>query len=1509
MASAQQYRFSESARGKSPRHLLGEMSFMKFRTLKIASVLFISAAALWLAGCGSKSVANVVTVSIIPSSVVVQPGLQQSFTATVNGSTTLTVTWTCSFVFTPLPTATTPNPTTTKPADCTNSSGGTINGGKFGAWTTTSANGSNVLTYTAPTLANFPSPIPTLTFTAAADADKKKTATAVINLDSGIRISVTPLTITVPVGLKPNQTEQFHVDLQNAPPLGLQWKLVQPNTASTTVVDQSPNPLSDSCDPTCGTMDAANNGIFTAPDKLPTDTKPAGSKSTLPTTVFAVVWNTKDPNHFAIATITLISASTHPVTFSGIYPTTAIAGSVEQDLFLDAHNLLNTTTITFTPPGPAGNATAIDSSNVFTIPITAAYCTPSASGVTPVVTCDASILTRIRLISSQLADPGVAQITVNNIPNTNFPNAYTVPAGCALAAGSKSTDQTVGVSCPLTLSYASPALVAAVPDSIPLGTSATFAADGGYYGGCTNPIMKLLIAGGLNPIACPTSTTRQIQWNSQGAQITQPGLYPVSLENNAPLNAQPPLTPPPFPTVTTNLAVQPVFGSVGTPISIPLLPAGATIGPNLAPSSIALNSPKGYALVTEQASNSLQLVDLSSGVPTVKSANLVSVGSAPTSVSIDDQIFANGHDLAAVVNSADNSLSLIDIPAMTLVKTVPLPSNLATGSTSSAKPIPYAIGVDPGTHRAVVAYSNTNLGFIVDLDSTDTTQTCFDSTQVVPCVISSVSMNTGDRPQIVMVPQSPLAYVTPGGGGVTSVVNLLQNDNIAHIAPSPNGAVRTNNVVTITTTDAGGNGINEVTGGTVLVSGVTPADLNGSYQVTLGTITPFTFSYTQTGTLANETGGGGTVTYGAPYYTFSTTNTAAGAAINSITRTFAFADPNATSSQIDFIGSLDQTVSSLTLTRGSCLTCMPQPPGAPENGLRSVAFDPFTNVLIAYNPQDNFNEISLINPGSATSTGSQAAYRIIAAIPTGQTGTGSYTPAGAGATPVTVFGPMTYDPKTRLVLIANAGSNNLSYLNLDQDPSAPFKKVQIAQVLVTSGGVANAQPDLGSVNKAVCDPTQPKNKFTTCMPQGVTLGKPATLRILGEGFKTALGAQVRLDASAANITTTVVSDNEVDASIPASLLITTHDFAMDVLVGGVTSNSTPLHAVGVIDLTPACAPTATFPQGPEAAAVDEIRRIAIVTNYACGSVSVINLDTAGLTGLYSAPYGAILGTVTVGKNPIGVAVISRLGFAVVANNADGTASILDISNPLKPKVVTWTPSGSTTVSTSVPVGVSPTAVAMDQDRALALVVNSGSGTLSTINLTVLLSRSNPETTTPSATTVALSGPPIAIAVDPSRSVAVVTNLQGSGSTNSIAGADVISLSSTPPARFISATISGLTSSPTGIALDPAVSPALFYITSTQANTVYSFNPDTSATSQIKVGINPFSVAYNYQTGAMLTVNSTSNTSSIVDTQGFHTRHTLGISSQSQFAAATDNLTNTVVMVDQNNNRVMLVPLP
>ena len=1536
-----------------------------------------------LGGCGGGGSANVVTVSVSPPLATVIAGQPQTFTATVNGSTTTTVSaWPCTYSYMPPATPTTPNPKAVT-GSCT--SGTAISGvtGKIGTWVISTTNGSNVLTYTAPDLADFPNPVPVLTFAATADADKKKTGTATVNLDSGIRVSITPTSATVPVGLTPAQTVVFVPSFLNANASGQQFKLVQPNLASTTTLDQTATPQTpDTCDPNCGTIDNAT-GVFTAPATLPTDTKPAGSKSIAATSAILVAWNSQDPNHYTLASITLVSSTNNPVTFSSLYPDTIPAGGLLQDVFLNAKNLLNTTLINFVPPTAQSaltpsSGTPLGTTQIFTIPISGAYCTASASGVTPVVACDASLMTRIRLNAAQLNNPEPDPQHPAWIMIPNLPGSPSATAPCVQVPNPGS--QFVAIACPVHLVNAGPALVAAAPDSFPQSStngSISIGVDGGYFG-ATGGNVKLSFNGQSTIIQNGTASTaspsgpRKLLGTKDNFQLPNPGLYEVTVSSTSTTGA-----PPLFASATSNASVQPDFSVAPSPLSVPLN-ATAASGTSLLPSAMALNSVKGYAVVTEQASGTLQLLGLTSSGPTQLGGPFsIAPGSQPTDIAIDDHLSVNGGDLGIVVSSGDSKLYLYSInpqvsPGFTFIKSIPVDlQTLLSQPGVSTLPAPFAFGVDPTTHLGVVAYSGTNIGtniaFIVDvnpnLDGKDT-HTCFVSGQNPPCVISPVTVVTGPTPRVVMQPNVPLAYVTPGGtSAATAVVDLLSTATSVQILPAASsttatGAFRAAGITTIKTETP--HGINAALGGTVIISGLTSkgsTNFNGTFAASV--IDPYTFSYAQTGLAddqeSNTSPALGTVQYGSPYYSFSTSGNVSGAAIDPVTRTFAYADWAAFAGQIGFISTLDQSLTSLSLSAGSCNGCTPVPSGGPENGFRSVAWDSFTNVLVAYDPttkQPNQNapdnSISLINPGGpAPGGGGTASYRIIAAIPTGQVGAGTYTPSGA-TSPTTVYGPMTYDPKTKYVIVANAGSNTLTYMSLD--PSGSFQKFHIQNlqlpddsctVAATCYAVPTAQPSLlhgPPTPRATCSPNDP---LSPCMPQAVRVGKAATVRVLGSGFSTISGPVVRLDGLTAitppgtttpvPITPTVVSDSEIDVSIPAAVLFAPHNYALDVQdSAGNTSNAMALYVVGILNLGPpdpvalpdganVCAPTTALPQGPEAVAIDQTRHIAVISNYACASASVINLDMTGT--LYpGVPFGAVLGSVTVGKQPIGVGIISRLGYAVVANNGDtptGTASIIDISTPTSPKLVSWTPSGSTTSSNAVSVGLAPVGLSIDQDRALALIANSGSNTLSAIDLTVLFPSVTGGHTqsAPAAATIGLSGPPTAVAVDLNRAEAAVTNLQNAGTTSVTGGIDVINLASVPPAKITSTPVSTLTVNPTGIVNDPGdpnASPivnSVFYVTSTQQNAVYSFNPDTGSASTIRVGVNPYSVGFNYQTGTLLTINSTSNTSSVIDSQNFKTRETLGLSSQSQFAIDVDQFENTAVIVDQNNNRVLFLALP
>src|SRR5271165_2678212 len=431
----------------------GRKSFMKLRMFTQAA-LVLAGATLWIAGCSSSS-PNQTVVTISPSATTVLAGQTTALTATVTGNTVLTVTWKCTWTTTTTSTDSTGKvTTTTATGGCDPTSTG------YPKYGTVSDETLNVLTYTAPPLASYPQPAPVITLTATSTAAKNKTGTGTVNLDSGIRASITPSTAAVPVGLNPAATTKFTVALLNDNGIGSKWLVTQP------VVGQAANPAptssSPTCSPTCGTID--QNGVFTAPGTVPTNTFPVTSSTstTNPALVYVVATSQKDTSQYAVSTITLVNASTNPQTFTSIVPTSVAAGGVEQDIWLNAHNVLNTTSIAYT--SPTGQVDILDpTTQVYTIPVTTAYCTPSASGVTPVVTCDSSIVTRVRLNAAEIATPGTAKITIN-VPDPSNPGSL------------------IPQSFNLTLFPARPGLIASVPDSFRMQTNTTFTADGGYYG-------------------------------------------------------------------------------------------------------------------------------------------------------------------------------------------------------------------------------------------------------------------------------------------------------------------------------------------------------------------------------------------------------------------------------------------------------------------------------------------------------------------------------------------------------------------------------------------------------------------------------------------------------------------------------------------------------------------------------------------------------------------------------------------------------------------------------------------------------------------------------------------------------------------------------------------------------------------------------------------------------------------------------------------------------------------
>jgi YVTN family beta-propeller protein len=248
-------------------------------------------------------------------------------------------------------------------------------------------------------------------------------------------------------------------------------------------------------------------------------------------------------------------------------------------------------------------------------------------------------------------------------------------------------------------------------------------------------------------------------------------------------------------------------------------------------------------------------------------------------------------------------------------------------------------------------------------------------------------------------------------------------------------------------------------------------------------------------------------------------------------------------------------------------------------------------------------------------------------------------------------------------------------------------------------------------------------------------------------------------------------------------------------------------------------------------------------------------------------------------------------------------------------------------------GTNPSGVAIDQYSGLAIVANTGSNSITAIDLTSITS----STTTPTVNTLGIDQQPIAIAIDPNRAACASTSTTGVGvavitalelGTGTGTGAlDTVDISTNTPVTCTTVAAASTTATPTGIVFDPAgqpttttsttstsasgpgISPGVFYATGSQGNVIYVFDPDTGTATPVNVGINPTPLAVNPNTGTLLTVNSLSNTISVLDTQSLKTQATMSIGGSTQFAAAIHPLTNMAVITDQVNNRLLIVPLP
>jgi len=1431
---------------------------MKSRSTWNCVALAVAIAGVWLSGCGSSnSATNAVTVTVTSSvGTVIIVGQSTTLTATVVGGTTTntSVNWQpCQFTTTTV-SGTTATPST--PATCpTDGTLGTLSNEQ----TTGTA------TYTAPGKIPDQTKFPGLqiVITAQSQQDTKKTGSVKLILDSGIGVSLTPVTATVPT----NELQTFNVVLTNdLQSQGVTW-LVTQSSPTTTITEAN---LA-TCSPTCGSIasNTPTTATYTAPTTVPTASTPSGA-STTPASLTVVATAKSDNTRFATGTITIIQGG--PITFSGISPTIAPQGGALWDIYLNAPNISSASQIKITDQNGGTKTFTSGSGQVKVI-----FPVPASTSTTP----SASSGARLRLLEGDLAGA---------TSNSSTPLTYTVSVtdpGEPVTQGSGPFT--------FTLMPVRPTVVASSPNGVVQGANTAefpVAIDGGYFGP-NGTFASASLQGNTIPQGS-SSNSRRLALTFTNTAIGPPGLYPLTVSRTtAPL-------PSPNNSAVTTISVFPDYSA-----SMGVLPSPtSSVAAGTNPSAIDIDPTLGVVVVAETGSNLVQFYDIGSGTLTPRGAP-VSVGQIPTGVSVNPT-----NHCVAVVNYGSQSVSIVPIPGSSCSVTTPTVdlSGALQGQVSPA-PLPYAIGVDPDTNLALVAYSSTstssfaNLGFVVNLNQgTGAPFGCLGNSGTPPCIFSQVTLNTGQYPQIAMAPHGHMAYVTPGGSGAVSGVNVMQ--------PSTSITLGTLTLTagTVTATTANATPLTGLVPGiptSVLISGVPPlsnpggspttVNLNGVFLITVTSSTSFQYSLGPSVT-GGGTANGGTVFFGSPNVVFAgISNTSQGIAINPISRTAALADANAAGGQqINLLNQLDQSFTSISFQTNCTAFTIPCNKSGEFPGTARVAWQPYTNSIISYNPGvpgTPVNQVSISDPVT------RQRYALVN-MPSGTTGSANITVQNSTTNSLTLWGGVAVDPATNQAFIVQSGSGVIQIIDLTALPVASppniMKPVEITQVVIPS---PNPGPGvIGGIPNAL-------------VPQA-TLTSPndlAGVQIFGSGFAPGV-SQVRLDGTfipSANVLVDPSSTRKITVTIPGSFLSLPHRYALDVVNGSVpsttnTSNAVDFIVIKAVDMTAACAtPTPSSVAIADQLANGPFSPIALVTNSGCNSLSTIDISPSSTT------FGTVLRSLPIGATPQGVAVSSHLGMAVVANNAAGTASIVDLVNNKE-------------AVADVQVGSSPTGVAINEATGVALVANFGSNTVSQINLGLLFGSSPPTSLT--ATPITGIQAPVAVAIDPDRGtnnqgLAVVTGipLSSSSPAGTLYPVD-IGLAS--PSLSTTVSVGSVSSSPTGIVFNPAVAtgtanPGLFYVNSSGSNQISAFNPDTGIASPTSVGINPTALAVNPQSGAILTSNFAGKSASIVDTVSspIKTVQTLGLPGSAQFGVAIDQFTNLAVIVDQANNRVLLFPMP
>ena len=1161
-----------------------------------------------------------------------------------------------------------------------------------------------------------------------------------------VGVTVTPLNPSVPLGGQ----QQFQAVVTGTSTTSVTWQIclvptptnAKPTICSPATTGQTQLPSGYGII-TTGQTNTPQGGFYTAPTTLPpTNDFLVVATSTVNTNIFGATVVHIDsqirvavtPNSATIApgdTFKFTANVTGTTNTAVTWEVNGVAGGNITDGFIVAGGG-NGNTAVYTAPlsNPPGNVTITAVSGFDPLESGTAALTiissaaPTLTSAAPNTVGEGSAQQEVYLTGTNFTSNSVVLAGTPPAPvptiflsttliDAKIPAAPLSIAGpVALVVQAQNGDVSNGVTGPLGLTVmpSRPAVVALSPDTIvPNAGSAGVNLIGGFF----SPNTTVQCNG--QTVASTLTSSQQLGVTIPGTCAPAPGQYPLIVQNTD--------VAPPNPRMSAvNLTVEPLASEISTGVSSSF-PVGA------APQGIAIDSALNLAVVANTGGNSVSIVNLG----TLATAT-VPVGHAPTAVAIDDQVVtatgALGDHIAAVTNSADNTVSVIDLVTQAVTATLALPNN---STPPNGPPVPYGIGINPLTHRGLVAFQSTNSAAIIDFSAG------------VPTFIQTISgvltaIGTGLKPAVAVDPRLNWAVITPGSAGTITIVDLGRNPGVG-VNPADFGRTPVVVASLVISNTVQGVGINAATHQAVFADPEGPNDAPAAPAV-------FTFSMLDQSVSSIPFTQGG--------IPFANLGLVA-VAVNPLANIGFVVNGTANNGYVLDLknNQVLQTVAGFNSPQAVAVNPITNTAYIVNQGNNTVSVFPMATVapnpfqILATSPATTFAHspaagITLSVVGNGFTGGSQvmldgtavpttfvSTRQITAAIPAADVALARryavYVQNGAAISNVsdlTVIQPVTVgtspvgvavDPYLDQAVVTNSGSNSISVVNLldgtQITPQAPsfFTTGSVPQGVAVLARTGQAVvTNNGSNDVTVLDEKGLNNVFNS--PQTVALGS-ATLPI-GVAIDPYDALAVITDTTVTSgnpaggfSTFTVASQVSGEASLGNPIDYLPLGLAIDPALNNditqsVAGIATASHNNG-LDLVPLPlgAYTNIAMQLPTGVVFDSLNQVFAVTDSAANNVDLV--DPLASKQIY---------TISAGINPTSLDYNFNTSTLVTSNSASNTLSILDYVCPPNPNGVSNCPTPQVRevldVGSVASVVLGPNALAIDPRLNLAAVIDA-----------------------------------------------------------------------------------------------------------------------------------------------------------------------------------------------------------